>query len=238
MVYPILPGLLTEFAPPESGLTVTLTMLNQALAGIEIWFGSMNQALNGLQAAFYGNLDLLAWMGLASLASGCAITLGALLPHYLNYQMYQVLLDYLDGTPWLERLIPAEKILAALRGRKTFTEIDRIRKAGTIASMKRRIVYGVMLLCLAGVVAAQPEGFGRGGNSPPAAARPRRTSPTPQTRIKHALVMKTIVAAALPAAPPPGGPDATGTGAAGAGRNAQGRLAAALRAWGAGVPAR
>lgn len=81
MVYPILPGLLTEFAPPESGLTVTLTMLNQALAGIEIWFGSMNHALNGLQAAFYGNLDLLAWMGLASLASGSAITLGALLPH-------------------------------------------------------------------------------------------------------------------------------------------------------------
>lgn len=81
MVYPILPSLLTEFSVPESGLTVTLTMLNQALAGIEIWFGSVNHELSGLQAAFYGNLDLLAWMGLASLASGCAMTLGALLPH-------------------------------------------------------------------------------------------------------------------------------------------------------------
>ena len=81
LVYPIVPGLLTEFAPPESGLTVTLTMLDQALAGIEIWFGSMNQALSGLQAAFYGNLDPLAWIGLASLASGCAMTLGALQPH-------------------------------------------------------------------------------------------------------------------------------------------------------------
>ena len=81
MVYPILPGLLTEFSPPESGLAVALTMLNQALAGIEIWFGPMNHELIGLQAAFYGNLDLLAWMGLASLASGCAMTLGALLPH-------------------------------------------------------------------------------------------------------------------------------------------------------------
>ncbi len=88
------------------------------------------------------------------------------------------------------------------------------------------------------VVATQPEGFGRGGNSPPAAAPPCRTSPTSQPCIKHALVMKTIVAAALPAASTPGGPDATGTGAARAGRNAQGRLAAALRSWGAGVPAR
>lgn len=81
MVYPILPGLLAELSLPESGLTVTLTMLNQALAGIEIWLGSMNHELIGLQAAFYGNLDILAWMGLASLAGGCAMTLGALLPH-------------------------------------------------------------------------------------------------------------------------------------------------------------
>jgi len=34
--------------------------------------------------------------------------------------------------------------------------LDRVRKAGTIASMKRRILYGVVLLCLAGVAAAQP----------------------------------------------------------------------------------
>jgi Xaa-Pro aminopeptidase len=47
----------------------------------------------------------------------------------LTYGMYQVLLDYLAGTPWSERLVSAEGILAALRGRKTPAEIARIRAA-------------------------------------------------------------------------------------------------------------
>ena len=47
----------------------------------------------------------------------------------LTYGMYQQLKDYLAPTPFIERLISAEPIIAALRGRKTPTEIARIRTA-------------------------------------------------------------------------------------------------------------
>jgi len=43
--------------------------------------------------------------------------------------MYEMLLGYLDGTPYADRLVSAEPIINALRGRKTQTEIERIRKA-------------------------------------------------------------------------------------------------------------
>ena len=47
----------------------------------------------------------------------------------LTHGMYQQLKDYLAPTPFLERLTSAETVIAALRGRKTPTEIARIRKA-------------------------------------------------------------------------------------------------------------
>jgi Xaa-Pro aminopeptidase len=47
----------------------------------------------------------------------------------LTHGMYQQLKDYLAPTPFNERLISAETIIAALRGRKTPTEIGHIRKA-------------------------------------------------------------------------------------------------------------
>jgi Xaa-Pro aminopeptidase len=47
----------------------------------------------------------------------------------LSYGMYQLLLGYLEGTPWRERLVSAERILSALRGRKTASEIQRVRAA-------------------------------------------------------------------------------------------------------------
>jgi Xaa-Pro aminopeptidase len=47
----------------------------------------------------------------------------------LDHGLYLLLLDYLEGTPWSERLISAEKIIAALRGRKTAGEVARIRAA-------------------------------------------------------------------------------------------------------------
>jgi Xaa-Pro aminopeptidase len=47
----------------------------------------------------------------------------------LTHGMYQNLKDYLAPTPFIERLISAETIIAALRGRKTATEIARIRAA-------------------------------------------------------------------------------------------------------------
>ena len=47
----------------------------------------------------------------------------------LSYGMYQLLLEYLQDTPWRKRLVSAERIIAALRGRKIPTEIERIRAA-------------------------------------------------------------------------------------------------------------
>ena len=47
----------------------------------------------------------------------------------LTHGMYQQLKEYLASTPYFERLISAEGIISALRGRKTSTEVARIRKA-------------------------------------------------------------------------------------------------------------
>jgi Xaa-Pro aminopeptidase len=43
--------------------------------------------------------------------------------------MYEILCDYLEGTPYADRLVSAEAIVNALRGRKTPAELERIRKA-------------------------------------------------------------------------------------------------------------
>ena len=42
---------------------------------------------------------------------------------------YRTLLSYMEGTPYAERLISAEGIIAALRGRKSPREIKRLRRA-------------------------------------------------------------------------------------------------------------
>jgi len=47
----------------------------------------------------------------------------------LSYGLYQVLMGYLENTGFVDKIIPANEIIAALRGRKTFLEIDRIKKA-------------------------------------------------------------------------------------------------------------
>lgn len=47
----------------------------------------------------------------------------------LTHGMYQQLKTYLAGTPFIERLVSAESIISALRGRKTPTEVARIRRA-------------------------------------------------------------------------------------------------------------
>jgi Xaa-Pro aminopeptidase len=47
----------------------------------------------------------------------------------LSYGMYQVLLEYLGGTPYRERLVSAQEIIRAVRGRKTKEEVRRIRAA-------------------------------------------------------------------------------------------------------------
>lgn len=47
----------------------------------------------------------------------------------LGYGLYQVLLGYLEGTPYSDRLVSAEKIIQAVRGRKTPAEVIRINQA-------------------------------------------------------------------------------------------------------------
>jgi Xaa-Pro aminopeptidase len=47
----------------------------------------------------------------------------------LTHAMYEILRDYLSGTPYADRLVSAEPIINALRGRKTSAEQARIKRA-------------------------------------------------------------------------------------------------------------
>jgi Xaa-Pro aminopeptidase len=47
----------------------------------------------------------------------------------LSHGLYRLLMGYLQGTPFADRIVSAERIIQALRGRKTETEIDRIETA-------------------------------------------------------------------------------------------------------------
>jgi Xaa-Pro aminopeptidase len=47
----------------------------------------------------------------------------------LSHGLYQLLLDYFTATPWEQRLVSAESIIGALRGRKIPAEVARVRAA-------------------------------------------------------------------------------------------------------------
>ncbi len=47
----------------------------------------------------------------------------------LSHGMYLILTNYLQGTPYLERLVSSEEIISALRGRKSSTERQYIKDA-------------------------------------------------------------------------------------------------------------
>jgi Xaa-Pro aminopeptidase len=47
----------------------------------------------------------------------------------LTHAMYEFLREYLAGTPYADRLISAEPVISAMRGRKTPTEQARVKKA-------------------------------------------------------------------------------------------------------------
>jgi Xaa-Pro aminopeptidase len=58
----------------------------------------------------------------------------------LGHGLYQVLVGYLAGAPYAERLVSAEGIIGALRGRKTPAEAARIRTAvATTLEIYRRV---------------------------------------------------------------------------------------------------
>jgi Xaa-Pro aminopeptidase len=50
----------------------------------------------------------------------------------LSHGQYLLLCSYLAGTPFADRLVSAEGLIAALRGRKTANEITRLRQAVAI----------------------------------------------------------------------------------------------------------
>ena len=47
----------------------------------------------------------------------------------LTHAMYEILCDYLKETPYTDRLVSAEPLINAMRGRKTPNELERIRRA-------------------------------------------------------------------------------------------------------------
>lgn len=47
----------------------------------------------------------------------------------LSHGMYQLLIDYLSNTPYVDQLVSSESFVAALRGRKSPAEIERIKGA-------------------------------------------------------------------------------------------------------------
>jgi Xaa-Pro aminopeptidase len=47
----------------------------------------------------------------------------------LSFGMYQLLMDILKDTPFRDRIVSAEDLIGPLRGRKTTTEVERIRDA-------------------------------------------------------------------------------------------------------------
>ena len=47
----------------------------------------------------------------------------------LSHGLYQLLVQYFEDTPWEQRIVSAEKIIQALRGRKLPEEVARIRAA-------------------------------------------------------------------------------------------------------------
>jgi Xaa-Pro aminopeptidase len=61
----------------------------------------------------------------------------------LSHGLYQLLQGYWQGTPFGQRVISAERVISALRGRKTETEIDRIETAiaTTFAIYAKAIEY-------------------------------------------------------------------------------------------------
>ena len=83
----------------------------------------------------------------------------------LGYGLYQVLLGYLEGTPYIDRLIPADKIIRILRGRKTQAEINLIKSAIETAeeiynSVFQKIKQGVSEVQIAKMMHGEVESRG------------------------------------------------------------------------------
>lgn len=64
----------------------------------------------------------------------------------LTHAMYEILREHLKDTPYVDRLVSAESIINALRGRKTPAELERIRKAVEITDKIYRKTFDFIKL--------------------------------------------------------------------------------------------
>ncbi len=62
----------------------------------------------------------------------------------LTHGMFQLLADHLEGTPYMERWISSEELVAALRGRKTRPELDLVRAAVDLTEKIYSKVTGIL----------------------------------------------------------------------------------------------
>ena len=64
----------------------------------------------------------------------------------LTHAMYEILREHLKDTPYADRLVSAEPVINALRGRKTPAELERIRKAVEITDEIYRKTFAYIKL--------------------------------------------------------------------------------------------
>jgi len=62
----------------------------------------------------------------------------------LTHGLYELLMEYTSGTSYENRFISSEEIISALRGRKSPTELERIRKSIELTEEIYKKVYGFM----------------------------------------------------------------------------------------------
>ena len=62
----------------------------------------------------------------------------------LTHAMYEFLREYLAGTPYADRLVSAEPVISALRGRKTPAEQARVRKAVEITDEIYKKIFALI----------------------------------------------------------------------------------------------
>ncbi|MCD6498082.1 MAG: aminopeptidase P family protein [Deltaproteobacteria bacterium] len=83
----------------------------------------------------------------------------------LTHGMYLLLQNILKGTPYGERFVSSERLVAALRGRKTPSEVDRIRRAcqATVAifgELTERLKVGLTEKQVAAIITERMESRG------------------------------------------------------------------------------
>ena len=64
----------------------------------------------------------------------------------LTYSMHGILTEHFEGTSYAEKLISAEPIINALRGRKTDAEVERVRKAVTLTDEIYRKTFATLAM--------------------------------------------------------------------------------------------